>query len=96
MKISSIIITSLFAGAAGAIAGTLFAPDKGTKTRNKMAKKGQEYKDYLLDNFYDIADSVSHPFEDMEDQTIRLSKKAIDKAKKTKAEAVKKVNNEIN
>lgn len=96
MKISSIIITSLFAGVAGAIAGTLFAPDKGAKTRSKVTSKGQEYKDYFMDNFYDIADSVSHPFEDMEDQTIRLSKKAINKAKKSKAEAQQKVNKAIN
>lgn len=92
MKISSIIITGLFAGAAGAIAGTLFAPGKGTKTRNRIAKKGQEYKDYLVDNYNDLADTVSHPFEDVEDKTIRLSEKAINKAKKMKAEVNQKLN----
>lgn len=95
MKITSIIMTSLLVGVAGAIAGTLFAPDQGSKTRKKLARKGNQYKDYLMDNVYDLADTVSHPFEDMEDQTIRLSKKAIQKAKKVKAEAVQKVNNEI-
>jgi gas vesicle protein len=86
MKISSIIITGLFAGAAGAIAGTLFAPGKGSKTRNKIARKGQEYKESIKDNFNELTDSISHPFEDMEDKTIRLSNKAIDKAKKIKVE----------
>ncbi len=51
MKISSIIATTLFAGAAGALAGTLFAPNKGSKTRKKIAKKGEGYKDYLQDKF---------------------------------------------
>lgn len=91
MKISSVIVTTIFAGAAGIIAGTLFAPGKGEKTRNRISKKGHEYKDYLVDNFDEIANSVSHPFENAEDQTIRLSEKAIDKAKKIKAEAKQKL-----
>lgn len=81
MKKKSIIITSLFIGAAGAIAATLLAPGKGSKTRNKMARKGKLYRDYLVDNFYDAANSVSHPFETLEDETMRLSKKANAKAK---------------
>ncbi len=55
MKISSVIVTTIFVGAAGLIAGTLFVPGKGVKTRNKISKKGHEYKDYLVDNFDDIS-----------------------------------------
>jgi gas vesicle protein len=87
MKISSIIAIAFISGAAGAIAGTLFAPGKGTKTRKNIARKGQEYKDYVQDHFNDITESIAHPFEDTEDRTIRLSKNAIKKAKKIKAEA---------
>lgn len=94
MKTSSIIVTALCVGAGGVIAGTLFATGRGSKMRNKMARKGKLYKDYLMDKFYDYADSIPHPFEGMEDQTIRLSKKAIYKAEKIKAEALQKVNNE--
>ncbi|MEX2351350.1 MAG: YtxH domain-containing protein [Balneolaceae bacterium] len=94
MKITSVIITSLLFGAAGALVGTLFAPGKGSKTRSKITKKGQVYKDYLLDNYHDIANSVTHPFESMEDHTIRLSKKAINKAEKLKSEALDKIENE--
>ena len=86
MKTSSIIFTSLFVGTAGAIAATLFAPDKGINTRNKMARKGKLYKDYLVDNIYNFADSVSHPFENLEDEAKRLSKKAKKKAEEVGAE----------
>ena len=92
MRISSIIVSSVLVGAAGVLAGTLFAPDKGAKTRSKIAKKGVEYKDYLLDNYDDLADSVSHPFESLEDETKRLGKKANKKAKKMKAEVNEKLN----
>ena len=87
-KTSSIIMTALFTGAAGAIAGILFAPEKGSNTRSKLARKGKLYNDYLVDKFHDLADSVSHPFEGLEDQAIRLSKKAVNKGKMIKDEAL--------
>ncbi|MFO7847523.1 MAG: YtxH domain-containing protein [Balneolaceae bacterium] len=86
MKISKIFITALIAGSAGAIAGTLYAPGKGSKTRRKLSRKSQEYRDYLQDNFNDLADSVSHSFESLEDETIRLGKEALAKTKKVKAD----------
>jgi gas vesicle protein len=92
MKTSSIILTALFAGAAGVTAVTLFAPGKGSKRRSKMARKGKLYKDYLMDNIYDFADSVSHPFQNLEDDTVRLGKKANAKAKKIKSELNQKLN----
>lgn len=86
MKTSSIIVTTLFVSAAGVIVVALFAPGKDSKARNKIARKGKLYKDYLMDKFYDFADSVSHPFENLEDKTMRLSNKFNAKANKIKAE----------
>lgn len=91
MKTSSFMLTALIAGTAGAIAGTLLAPSKGSKTRNNLAKKSREYRDYLQDNFDDLADSVSHPFESLDDETMRLGRESKAKAKKIKAEVKQKV-----
>jgi len=73
-------------GAAGVIAASLFATGKDSKATNKIARKGKLYKDFLMDNFHDFADSVAHPFENMENKTVRLSKKINTKANKIKAE----------
>lgn len=92
MKTTSIILTTIIAGVGGMLAGTLFAPRKGSKTRRKIAKKGHEYSDYVIDNLNDVSNSIAHPFEGAEDQTIRLSEKAIDKAKKMKENISNKIN----
>lgn len=46
MKTSQkILISGLVGLAAGAAAGVLFAPDKGKKTRKKLARKAEDIKD---------------------------------------------------
>ena len=39
----------LIGAAAGAVAGILFAPDKGTETRKKIAQKADDLKKNILD-----------------------------------------------
>lgn len=86
MKIKSIITVTLFLGATGIIAGALFAPRKGAKRRSLIARRGQKFRDYIVDNYNDLSDAVSHPFENLEDETIRLRNKAHARMKKVKTE----------
>lgn len=92
MKNSSVIITTIFVGAAGVITGILLATGKGGKPKTKFARKSQEYKEFLLENFNEFTDFVSHPFENLEEETKRLSKKANAKSRKI----IPEINQEFN
>lgn len=46
------ILTALAVGAAvGGILGVLFAPDKGTETRKKIAENGKKFSDGVKEKF---------------------------------------------
>jgi gas vesicle protein len=44
MKTSSVVLGILIGGAVGAIIGVLYAPDKGSNTREKLKAKGEDLK----------------------------------------------------
>ena len=53
------IVIGLLAGfAAGALIGVLFAPEKGSVTRRKISKKGEDYIDDLKENMNDLLEEV--------------------------------------
>ena len=53
---NSKVITGILAGAAiGALIGILYAPDKGSKTRKKLYRKGEQVADDLKDKVYLLA-----------------------------------------
>ncbi|MBC7948563.1 MAG: YtxH domain-containing protein [Chitinophagaceae bacterium] len=71
-------MSKLFVGfAAGLLVGVLFAPDRGTETRDRIARRGRELKD----KFNDLVDSVSSKFDNVQDEVDDFAEKAKQKAR---------------
>ncbi|MCV9930823.1 YtxH domain-containing protein [Flavobacterium sp. LS1R47] len=68
MKTSNTILGIIGAAAAGALLGVLFAPDKGSKTRQKIADKSKDYKDELKGKLENIASTISANGKDLMNQ----------------------------
>jgi len=58
------VLASVLAGAAaGAILGILFAPDKGTETRRKIAERGTDLADSVKGKVNEYADVISEKYD---------------------------------
>ena len=63
------MIGALLIGAAiGGTLGILFAPDKGSDTRKKIAKKGENYSDAVKEKINEILDNMADKFENKKDE----------------------------
>lgn len=59
MSSGKVLLGVLAGVAAGALIGILFAPDKGTETRRKIVKKGEDYMDEMKDKFNGLMDDLT-------------------------------------
>ena len=72
MKSGKLVLGILAGVAVGAIAGILFAPDKGSKTRKKILSKGKDYVGGLQEKFDELVDTISKKYEGAREETGEL------------------------
>ena len=68
MRPQRIIIGTLVGLAAGALIGILFAPDKGSEVRGKIAKRGEDTLDSIKSSFNSLLDGISVKISKVKDE----------------------------
>jgi gas vesicle protein len=68
MNASKVLMGVLGGVAVGAVAGILFAPAKGTKTRKRIMKKGNNLKKDMKNKFEDVYNTISTKYDEVLDQ----------------------------
>jgi gas vesicle protein len=59
MNSGKVLLGVLAGAAAGALLGVLLAPEKGTVTREKLAKLGDDYTGDITDKIKELRDSIT-------------------------------------
>jgi gas vesicle protein len=62
MKTSNVLLGIVAGAAVGALLGVLFAPDKGSNTRRKISKKGEDFVGGIKEKTNLLIDVVKSPF----------------------------------
>jgi gas vesicle protein len=76
MSSSKILVGFLAGAAVGALAGILFAPDKGSATRKKIATKTSDITDSVKNSFSDFIDTVKDTYAGAKEEVDEFGDKA--------------------
>ena len=63
MESNKVVLGVLAGVAVGALAGILFAPAKGVKTRKRIVSQARSYTDELQSKIEDLVDDVSEQYD---------------------------------
>ena len=76
MSSSKIVVGFLAGAAAGALAGILFAPDKGSNTRKKISNKTGDITDSVKNSFNDFIDGAKQMYSGAKEDAEEFGHKA--------------------
>ncbi|MBL0048224.1 MAG: YtxH domain-containing protein [Bacteroidetes bacterium] len=88
MRTGKVVVGILAGVAIGALAGVLFAPDKGSRTRRQILDKGEDLAEDLQSKFDDLLETVTEKYDHLRKQADELT----EKGKAKFAEVKKEVN----
>lgn len=91
MKAGKVLLGILAGVAAGAVAGILFAPEKGSRTRRKIMDKSDDYAEGLKDKFEQFVDSLNKKYQ----TTVHDVENIVAKGKSKYENVMLEVNDEI-
>jgi gas vesicle protein len=75
MKSGKVVLGLLAGVAVGAVLGILFAPDKGTETRNKISKKSSDTVDEVKDKFDELLSGLTEKLKTAQAEATALYEK---------------------
>lgn len=75
MKPGSILLGAAIGVTAGALAGLLFAPKKGSVTRRFIARKGSDYIGDMKDRYSDSLKNVTHKIDTLKQEVKNMMRK---------------------
>lgn len=81
------ILLGVFGGlVAGALLGILLAPDKGSNTRKKIMRKGEDLVDNAKDRLDEMVEGVNSKIQNLVQEATNMAKRGKEKANSVKEE----------